>query len=121
MPTSAVIRNQVLQELGVIRPGQTAGSDNASAVDTKYTQWHALYAEKNAVYWAAGDDIPDEAANSVVCILADECVHMFKHVSAELSPQRRLEISARRERAEKDLRLLNNVDYQPTETYFEDY
>ena len=122
MATEANLRIQVLRELGVLDYGQTAAgsSSEVNILITKYAQFHALYSEKNAVYWGASDEIPDEAADSVVYILADECKDIFSK-SHPLSPQRRLEIMARRERAEKDLRLLNNVDYQPSPTPFEDF
>jgi len=120
MATTTGLRNQVLEELGVIKPGQTVGADDSGPVDTRYTQWHALYSEKNVVYWGPTDDIPEEAVNSVVDILVDECAHKYKHI-VNMDAQRRIEVAARRQRAEKDLRLLNQIDYQPSVTPFEDF
>jgi len=120
MATTTAVRNQVLEELGVIKPGQTVGADDAIPVDTRYSQWHALYSEKNAVYWGSLDDIPEEAVNAVVDILVDECAHKYKHM-VNMDAQRRIEVAARRIRADKDLRLLNHIDYQPSVTPFEDF
>ena len=120
MTTQAEIRNQVLNKLRVVKVGQTGPTTITDVVDLKLDQWHALYSEKNAVYWAEADDVPAEAANCVVDILVDECSTLFIH-EYPLTQNERIEIAARRMQADKDLRLLNNVDYQPSPTKFEDF
>lgn len=120
MTTQVEIRNQVLNKLGAVKVGQTGPASITDAVDLKLDQWHALYSEKNVVYWAEADDVPAEAANCVVDILVDECAPLTRH-EYPLTAQERLEIAARRIRADKDLRLLNAVDYQPSATPFEDF
>lgn len=120
MTTQAEIRNQVLNKLGAVKVGQTGPASITDAVDLKLDQWHALYSEKNVVYWAEADDVPAEAANCVVDILTDECSTLFLH-EYPLSQNQRIEIAARRVEAERNLRLLNNVDYQPSPTKFEDF
>lgn len=122
MATLTSIRKEVLKELGVIGYGQTvtANNDEDTAVATRYTQWHALASEKNIVYWGDTDPVPDEAANPVISIIADECVNMFSK-DYPISERRIFDLKQKRIQAEKDLRLLNNIDYQSSETEFEDF
>lgn len=70
MPAKSDIRNRALRKLRALEPGQTPGADDITDVEQGYDELYSFLVSKKAVTWDSDDDIPDNAAEFVVKMLA---------------------------------------------------
>jgi hypothetical protein len=71
LATKAEARNQALQLLGVLQLGQSAQSQDATELETAYTEVYAGLKEEGLATWAeAGSAIPDKVVPHLVSLMA---------------------------------------------------
>lgn len=71
MATKAEVRNQALQLLGVLQIGQSAQSQDATELETAYTEVYADLKKDGLATWAeAGSSIPDDVTPHLVSLMA---------------------------------------------------
>jgi len=68
--TPAAIKQAVLERVGVVPAGGPYPADEVALITRKYTGIHALLVRKKLVIWALSENIPDEAQEPLVSILA---------------------------------------------------
>ena len=74
--TKAVLRNRVLEELGVLAAGETANSNDADVVDARIELINDQYIENGVSHWATSA-IPDYAVEPLITITAARCAPAF--------------------------------------------
>ncbi len=119
MATKAQIRNKVLRKLKVLHANQSAPPDDATIVEDIYDEVYAYLSERNAVTWGSSDDIPAEAVQFVVRIVAYESADEYLSLMDE-SRYQRLKFEAYgsddMSGAFGELVRLSAVDYVPLES-----
>lgn len=68
--TVGEIAKEVLQEIGRLPDGQVAPASQVKTVENAYKMLYEELLNNSNVNWAAGDDIPDFAANPIIVMLA---------------------------------------------------
>lgn len=74
--TKAALRNRVLQELGVLSPGETATADDAVLVEDVIDAVHAMLDREVFVGWTAAA-IPDTVVEPLMAVVAARCAGRF--------------------------------------------
>ena len=77
MATKQTIRNRVLRRLKALPAGQTAEPEDAQIVEDAYDSLHAYLTEREVITWGSTDDIPLEAEESIVKLVADAIADEF--------------------------------------------
>ena len=108
--TKAEIAEKGLQKLGVLESGETVDSADQTIVEDVYDSTYKILAAQDLVSWGSGDDIPTEAVNPIVFIVAENCLTEF------IIPQDKQMLVIRgAEKAMGQLKMLEFVDYVPDE------
>ena len=68
--TPAELKQAVLERVGVVPAGGPYPADEVALITRKYTGIHALLVKKTLAAWAITEDVPDEAQEPMVSILA---------------------------------------------------
>jgi hypothetical protein len=116
MATKQTIRNRVLRRLKALPAGQTADSEDAQIVEDAYDSLHAYLTERDVITWGSTDDIPLEAEEPIIKLVADSIADEFLS-KADENFRIRLGIQAYgldgSGGAFGDLQRLSAVDYIP--------
>ncbi len=70
MATTAEVRNQALQLLGVLRLGQDPQDQDKTNVETAYGEVYAYLKKEGLATWADGADVPTDLVPYVVALTA---------------------------------------------------
>lgn len=118
--TPLALKTATLRKLGVISPGMPVSSDDMDVVTEKYAGLHAALIQRNTVTWALTEDIPSEAEQPVIDLLAARLVDDFGTSEPRASIIRALGalFADPMSPAERQLRSAINEDYvhSPLET-----
>lgn len=88
MPSKAVIRNRTLRKLRALEPGETPDTDTVTDVEQGYDELYDFLVSKKAVTWDSDDDIPNDAAEFVVKMLAYHLADDFSVPEAKVQRMR---------------------------------
>lgn len=117
MATAADLRNDVLQEMGVLGIGETASAEDAVLVDEILSRVHEWLVVKDLAYWGDGVTLmPEEAQEPFISLVADRSAGRF-----DLDRLKVQELSVRASQGLSELRQLaaNEIAGEPIEaTYF---
>jgi hypothetical protein len=75
--TPAVLKQRVLDELGVVAEGAPYPADDVKKVGDKYAGIHAQLLARGLVTWGIAEEIPDAIQNPIIWIVAFSCANVF--------------------------------------------
>lgn len=75
--TKSELITETLQELGALGAGQSASTEDTAAVDARIAPLLQDLALRNVCYVGDVEEIPDEAFNHLVMLLAEACAAKF--------------------------------------------
>lgn len=68
--TPAALKQAALERIGVVPGGSDAPADDVAVMTRKYTGIHAQLVQRKMVTWAITEDLPDEAQEPLIAMLA---------------------------------------------------
>jgi hypothetical protein len=105
MATAIDARNRAATMLGILGEGETLESYETADMDAAYVEAYARLSAKGVAWWDEDDEIPDEAINHVVAMMA-----MSRADDYSISNDRYQRVGARNAAAIPELRILKTSD-----------
>lgn len=109
MPSAAEIRNRAAQELGILTLGQDLPANHATRITQGYAEVYAQLKEDGRATWAYSDDVPNEMAQHVVFLIAENCLGTY---GVSESRYQRIMMGAQNARREIEKYSVSNYESQ---------
>ncbi len=113
--TKAQVRNDVLEELGVLGAGETASAEDATAVERRIDQVHAELDNLGLVAWPISA-VPDNIVMGYVNIVAERSKNTFG-----VSPEKKNELVGAADRGIRHIRKQVSAGWSGGPTTFEEF
>jgi hypothetical protein len=110
MATKAQVRDRAANDLGLLRLNQSLQAQDATRIESAYTEVYAQLKAEGMALWSSTADIPSAVVPYIVALMADNCLGTYG-VSPERYQRIKLAAGDDGEIAKRAIRKYLSPDY----------